>query len=410
MKHLSILCALLLLTDSLIAQQLIPQLVPVAGVSHSISVKEFGAACDSHADDTVPIQKAVTAAQAAGAILIFPPGTCNISSTIAATAGRYVYWVGAAPRSTILNWVGGASPMLLFNVATEPIVERITLDNHGAATVGILSNSLHSSFSHLHWIPAIAFSTAMIQSRTDDVVERWTFDDVYLGGFAGQRSPVGVLLNQGNSFTFRDCFFDDLPIGIQAGGPGIGGGSAGGIIQALVITGSEFQAAEVSAVTNAVGIDLYHVRGFSVEGNLFYYGYAAAPNQLAIKLRTAQGGLIAGNFLSGLGQANYMIEAANTNAANVDIQGNRTQSIVVALAHVTAGTQINVHNNMLSSTASEVVQTNLVFANLPSVPTEGMAIPVTDSNTATWGAAIAGGGSNHVLAYYDGTNWTVAAK
>jgi hypothetical protein len=41
---------------------------------------------------------------------------------------------------------------------------------------------------------------------------------------------------------------------------------------------------------------------------------------------------------------------------------------------------------------------------------EGMMKPVSDSTVNTWGATIIGGGSNHVLAYCDGTNWTVAAK
>jgi hypothetical protein len=50
----------------------------------------------------------------------------------------------------------------------------------------------------------------------------------------------------------------------------------------------------------------------------------------------------------------------------------------------------------------------VTVANLPS-PVEGMMVSVTDSSTATWGATITGGGSNHVLAYYNGTNWTVAA-
>jgi hypothetical protein len=52
----------------------------------------------------------------------------------------------------------------------------------------------------------------------------------------------------------------------------------------------------------------------------------------------------------------------------------------------------------------------VAFASLPGSPVEGMLVAVTDSNTATWGATVAGGGSNHVLAYYNGTNWTVAAK
>lgn len=42
--------------------------------------------------------------------------------------------------------------------------------------------------------------------------------------------------------------------------------------------------------------------------------------------------------------------------------------------------------------------------------TEGQMAAVNDSTTNTWGATITGGGANHVLAYCDGTNWTVAAK
>lgn len=41
---------------------------------------------------------------------------------------------------------------------------------------------------------------------------------------------------------------------------------------------------------------------------------------------------------------------------------------------------------------------------------EGRTATVKNSSTATWGATITGGGSSHVLAYCDGTNWTVAAQ
>lgn len=41
---------------------------------------------------------------------------------------------------------------------------------------------------------------------------------------------------------------------------------------------------------------------------------------------------------------------------------------------------------------------------------EGQVSAVSDSSTATWGATITGSGSNHVLGYCDGTNWTVMGK
>jgi hypothetical protein len=53
--------------------------------------------------------------------------------------------------------------------------------------------------------------------------------------------------------------------------------------------------------------------------------------------------------------------------------------------------------------------TGVIFASLPS-PILGMVQVVTDSTTTTWGAIISGGGANPVLAWYNGTNWTVVGK
>jgi hypothetical protein len=52
------------------------------------------------------------------------------------------------------------------------------------------------------------------------------------------------------------------------------------------------------------------------------------------------------------------------------------------------------------------------FADWPSCTsgTEGMYASITDSTTKTWGATISGSGTDHVMGYCDGTNWTVMAK
>jgi hypothetical protein len=54
----------------------------------------------------------------------------------------------------------------------------------------------------------------------------------------------------------------------------------------------------------------------------------------------------------------------------------------------------------------------VTFSRLPACTSsiEGARGAVSDSATSTWGATVAGGGSSHILAYCDGTNWTVAAK
>lgn len=50
-----------------------------------------------------------------------------------------------------------------------------------------------------------------------------------------------------------------------------------------------------------------------------------------------------------------------------------------------------------------------IFGSLASCTfaNEGDSAAVTDSTTATWGATITGSGTLHVLAYCNGTNWTV---
>ena len=51
------------------------------------------------------------------------------------------------------------------------------------------------------------------------------------------------------------------------------------------------------------------------------------------------------------------------------------------------------------------------FATLPASPFVGETAVVTDATVNTWGTAVTvGGGGDKVLAFFNGTNWTVAAK
>ena len=92
---------------------------------------------------------------------------------------------------------------------------------------------------------------------------------------------------------------------------------------------------------------------------------------------------------------------------------NNAATAGVGLDVTTDGTlkvRVTAQNADGSLAAKSVRGTAVAFASLPSSPVEGMLVAVTDSTTATWGATITGSGANHVLAYYNGTNWTVAGK
>lgn len=58
---------------------------------------------------------------------------------------------------------------------------------------------------------------------------------------------------------------------------------------------------------------------------------------------------------------------------------------------------------------AERARTPVLFADLPTNAVEGWQAPITDSMTAVPGAVITGGGGNHVLGYFNGTNWLVAS-
>jgi hypothetical protein len=82
---------------------------------------------------------------------------------------------------------------------------------------------------------------------------------------------------------------------------------------------------------------------------------------------------------------------------------------------ITTAATVTISEPLIINTGGSVNSTQIgtnLFSALPACAggTEGTMAPVTDSTTNTWGATITGSGADHVLAYCDGTAWTVAAK
>jgi hypothetical protein len=121
---------------------------------------------------------------------------------------------------------------------------------------------------------------------------------------------------------------------------------------------------------------------------------------------------------------NYNTAVGDNTLANNNGSGN------VAIGY-NAGAQGNGSDKLYidnSSTTSPLIggdflARTLIFSGTPQIATltysglttcnsssEGSMRPLTNSATSTLGAVISGSGSSHVLAYCDGTNWTVMAK
>lgn len=71
------------------------------------------------------------------------------------------------------------------------------------------------------------------------------------------------------------------------------------------------------------------------------------------------------------------------------------------------------HWNLLPDASSGVVQIlpSYTVATLPSPPTAGMKVMVTDaSGGLAWASTVVGGGTSKAFVWYNGTNWTVVSK
>lgn len=152
-------------------------------------------------------------------------------------------------------------------------------------------------------------------------------------------------------------------------------------------------------------------------GNLF--NYYTLPQGVVGYNNVANGGpsfFAAGatnltNGVSGSGAValvNNTTFTGTTSAATLNISGPTTTATLTVSGTATVN-KLVVNNGGGTNTVQLTAQ---LFAALGTCNSgaEGTFGPVTDSTTATWGATITGGSTNHVLAYCDGSAWTVAAK
>lgn len=102
------------------------------------------------------------------------------------------------------------------------------------------------------------------------------------------------------------------------------------------------------------------------------------------------------------------------NQDRTDEAGQQAKALMYGRFNGTASSQQLFINAVVAVTYALVGQsirgTAVAVAALPAAPVEGMMVPVNNATSNTWGDPIAGGGANHVLAFYNGSGWTVAGK
>lgn len=148
---LSLLVALVVGYRTLSAQVLIPG----HGAPGIINVQDYGVRCDGSTDDRLAIAAAVAALPAAGGIVQFPPGTCQVTSSspiLSISSSRHSVWIrGAGAGATTLRQNGAGDGLSLTGAEHASVkISDLTLEgtNRGAQAIDI-NNAKDSTLEHI---------------------------------------------------------------------------------------------------------------------------------------------------------------------------------------------------------------------------------------------------------------------
>ena len=362
-----------------------------------INVKAFGAKGDGSTDDSVAIQNAIGACPSLGGQVYFPPGRYKITtgltygngsnsgpSTVigcalvgAGSIGGLDSDGGPGGAASTLLWFGpNAGTMLTINGPITGVrVENLRFDAEAAganpANTCLLANHpTHSTFRNLQCrlMSGIGFSeqaynnpTGFLNGANENLWEQLSFYST-IGGSKGMQIG-GATTGGANLDVAKNTFINIM-----------GGAMAAGI--------------EMRNMDNAVFVNIH------VTAN-------AGPGLLITAPTSTTGPNAIWCYYCEFGEV----------GTPVTISGTWNPSSPIVLWPFAQGPLLGNLPGVLAMTTEGSISP-MTFASLPTCASafEGSMRSVNDSTTNTWGATITGGSTNHVLAYCDGTNWTVAGK
>ena len=341
--------------------------------------------------------------------------------------------------------------------------QNVTTDSSGHYEVQLGATSPHGfpvdlfSGGHARWL-ALQLSGQTEQGRVMIVAVPYAIkaeDSETVGGLPPSAFVRASSEPNANIGKFTAPGFTPGTItGVTAGTDLTGGGTSGNVTLNLdttkvprlntanAFTGSQSVTGNVTATgqvqAGPAGILLKDGTGQSMQiiSNPSPTGASAGAAQFIPNAGTLIGmeaysvGLISGTFgdfychhglVAGGSGVCYFADVANDagHVANSFSQSVQFDSVNSAGADIFTAIRANPQNSLEVSSGGSpgsgfgtIRQVPTVFASLPAcgVSTEGTTGAVTDSAASTWGTTITGGGINHVLAYCDGSHWTVAAK
>lgn len=428
------------------------------GIGHN--VLNYGAQGNGSSDDTSAIQAAINAAMSAdGDSKVIFPGlrSYKITSTLTlpapsnAAGGLVLIGLGGSSQSNYgeppkIVWGGAAGGTMLdinavgnlVGFACENLLWAGTGTNDPSIILRLRGAKLDSgTFIRDCWFRSCNGDAISIEvGATNFTIQGGRFDAIY-GGYAihaitgsfvnmtilGNLTYVGGASVQGKGFLFLDgesagyahCTINGLHTEInqdlvQSYAAGTNPSDRQGIIRLGVAPASAYvqHVLEITGWQNDTDTGLKSYSCIQVTSTA---GTASDAAKCAEVLIVGGGGL--NNFNSSDGAATDEIRMFGGNIPadqHWPYLGYRSGLVLWGRGQDSSyeGVRHYINTNLFQFRGLKIESST--FANRNTQVEAGSIAAFTDSNTAVWGATIAGGGANYVLALYNGTNWTVIGK
>ena len=280
---------------------------------------------------------------------------------------------------SLFYWVNGTSYGYVFpNAAT-----RWSLTGNSGTTAG--TNFLGNTDN-----VGLMFKVNNLQSGYIDIIKSSTslgYGSLYSNTTGYNNTAFGVLTLGSNTTGIENTAVGHTAL--QANTTGSGNTSVGLSTLAFNTTGNN---------NTAIG---YGAQNVTTGSNNTAIGYSALPASTGN--RNIAIGAYAGNNSDDSDRV-YINSIDRVNRA-----GDSTKSIIYGVQNTTVANQ-RLDLNATVNISVVLKLASIAYAGLPSSPAAGTLAHISDSNTNTWGATIAGGGANVVIGFYNGANWTVMGK
>lgn len=375
-------------------------------------------AADPNLDDSVTSLNALTykgsggvtapsfqSSSTAAGCLYLGGSTSGVASLCAQpVAGTYtLLWPNTAGASgQVLTSGGSGQPMTWTNPSG-------TSSANGGVSVQVTSYTLQASDSGT--LVVFNCSAACTATLPSSPVGTFHVQILSVGSNVATVSLNGTNYNGNSTAPVLNTF---RPLALSSDGTNYWGDAPIVAGSGITITPSSSNFTIASTTSGNTGISGYSNLSYTDSSATLALGSATAGNLNILYTGSSSTG-VAGIGLGNAGGLHFTGTGFTTsgiyqaNAVNLYSVGSGGLDMVSTAAPIIFATGANATNRFQIDTAGHVQVMAGTYSSLPACnsSSEGSRASVTDSTATTFGTTISGGGTNHVPAYCNGTNWMV---